>query len=510
MDWWVASGQWGVMNRWICTPTWSWFGGRSQDIAAIWTKRAFGGDLALDVFASFVMKAYRHFPYERPADLCLTLCGDGRNLSSGYALIVGAENNTVTQLYRRGALVASSRDKAALIIARQSRDPSGVDLHHDWLHLRLTRRGPKVQFELNGTPALSYVDPEPLPEGHVALWTVNNGVLFARVRMAFERQLPPVPPRSDAAEFADAHWTNVRDGLVSAAVQKSADGHIVQSLGSGPVAVQSQLAPVDVAANPILAFDYRIDPGAKVDLYFDLEQMQHRLALTGPKTPPEDVMDIGRLDVAADGRWHRAAIRLHDCLRSQYPDGRSFVVSHLTFGNFSNEGLLLAGFGGNAAGAQYAIRDFRLGPATGSAPPTVARLICPFDEPDNASALVFCLRSEDDAGSDPSDAQIQVNDQSFSLSHPSVRFDFARQRLALDLADAGFALRDGERLRIRVSGLRSRAGVAMREAFEATWAFDQRKDKQGPSILAVRARRGPLATYDFEQGLSDCEGLRPR
>ena len=44
-DWRVASGTWEMTNRWSCSPGWSWFGGRSDETAAIWNKRKLLQDL---------------------------------------------------------------------------------------------------------------------------------------------------------------------------------------------------------------------------------------------------------------------------------------------------------------------------------------------------------------------------------------------------------------------------------------------------------------------------------
>ena len=49
VDWWVGSGEWDVTNRWSCTPDWSWFGGYSPEVAAIWHKWPLRGDVVLDL-----------------------------------------------------------------------------------------------------------------------------------------------------------------------------------------------------------------------------------------------------------------------------------------------------------------------------------------------------------------------------------------------------------------------------------------------------------------------------
>src|SRR4029079_6896035 len=46
-DWKVESGRWGLLNKWICDPRWSWFGGRTEKLAPLWGKFIFSGDITL-------------------------------------------------------------------------------------------------------------------------------------------------------------------------------------------------------------------------------------------------------------------------------------------------------------------------------------------------------------------------------------------------------------------------------------------------------------------------------
>ena len=54
-DWRVQSGTWEMTNRWDCSPGWSWFGGSSNEIAAIWNKRKFSGDVSVQFYFGFKM-----------------------------------------------------------------------------------------------------------------------------------------------------------------------------------------------------------------------------------------------------------------------------------------------------------------------------------------------------------------------------------------------------------------------------------------------------------------------
>src|SRR5205823_763726 len=54
-DWKIQSGVWEMTNRWSCSPGWSWFGGRSDEVAAIWNKRKFSGDVSAQMYFAFKM-----------------------------------------------------------------------------------------------------------------------------------------------------------------------------------------------------------------------------------------------------------------------------------------------------------------------------------------------------------------------------------------------------------------------------------------------------------------------
>jgi hypothetical protein len=54
-DWLVQSGVWEMTNRWSCSPGWSWFGGRSEEVASIWNKRKFSGDVSIQFYFAFKM-----------------------------------------------------------------------------------------------------------------------------------------------------------------------------------------------------------------------------------------------------------------------------------------------------------------------------------------------------------------------------------------------------------------------------------------------------------------------
>lgn len=189
-DWWVQSGVWEMTNRWSCSPGWSWFGGRSEEIAAVWNKRKFSGDMSIQFYFAFKMglTGTPRWNY-RPSDVALSFAGDGKNLGSGYSLIIGADGNKRSMLMKGDKVVAQSAEKAALLPVLADGQPSMNDLHRHWWYVRINKIGSRIECYLDNELFLTYDDPNPLDAGQIALWTYNNGIMLSRVQIYYEQEL---------------------------------------------------------------------------------------------------------------------------------------------------------------------------------------------------------------------------------------------------------------------------------------------------------------------------------
>jgi hypothetical protein len=222
-DWRVQSGKWAMTNRWSCSPGWSWFGGRSEEVAAIWNKRKFSGDFSLHVYFAFKEGSVPETARwrEKQSDVGISFSGDGTNLGSGYALILGANDNGHTVLLKQGEVVRES-------LATEARFPSMVDGvppawerysmprsatntttsnttntrsfrgsdasgraygQTHWWHAVIDKFDNRIECWLDGKLLFSYDDPQPLHEGQIALWTYNNGVVLSRVQIYYENEV---------------------------------------------------------------------------------------------------------------------------------------------------------------------------------------------------------------------------------------------------------------------------------------------------------------------------------
>jgi hypothetical protein len=73
---------------------------------------------------------------------------------------------------------------------------------------------------------------------------------------------------------------------------------------------------------------------------------------------------LGRIPMTADDTWRTAELDLLGALQRRYPTARTFRVSAMHFGNWSNRGYLQCGFGGNRAGTLGRLDNVSLGMTT--------------------------------------------------------------------------------------------------------------------------------------------------
>lgn len=195
-DWQPTGGTWDVYSRFACDPTWSFFGGWSRGLACLWNKRTFAAPLVVEAYVAF-----KHgLPFNdakwsyRPSDLCMTFCGDGVNPSSGYQLIWSGDESARTMLRRGETILAQTDDPEALAPSFLDAKPETDDFHRRWWRLEVRLDNGHLVAYVDGHKAVEATDPQPLTSGKLALWTVRNGIMVARVRVASGRELPPARP----------------------------------------------------------------------------------------------------------------------------------------------------------------------------------------------------------------------------------------------------------------------------------------------------------------------------
>jgi len=380
-DWHVASGTWDVTSRWLCSPQWSWFSGTSERVAAIWNKRGFSGDFAIEVFASSKMDSPAAPYYLHPRDLNITVGGDGSDLATGYSFIFGGWNNTETAIKRGTVTVAST--KATLLPM-----PYHAAAHHRWFGLRIEKTGDLLSYYIDRKLVLSYRDPKPLTGRQMALWTCGNGVMIARATVYFEKEngietpAPLLAATGLPANPAQLKWAarnpspQVRVEAVPVDAPGTAAMRAVNLESGGNFAVKPEVEPFDAIKTPHLFYRYQMSPSAAVNLYFKVMGKLYAVRLTGSGKILENASVaevVGAPKVKADGKWHDQSLDQAAMLKPIYPNSTTLMVEDLFFGNLTKDPYLQGGFGANPPGANYLIRDFTLRAADDS----VVRMVAP-------------------------------------------------------------------------------------------------------------------------------------
>lgn len=181
---WRSQGTWLPTMRWACLPKWSFYSGWSRGDAVLWHKRRFSGDQSLQAYLAFKMEYPRETNFydqrTRYHDACLSICTDGHDPRSGYAIASGLPNasgqpNARTVLYRNGVVVQESGISIS----------GWAGNHFSWYDMELRKHGSLVEFLLGGHTVISYRDPSPIDGGVPAIWTSDNGLCIARARLHY-------------------------------------------------------------------------------------------------------------------------------------------------------------------------------------------------------------------------------------------------------------------------------------------------------------------------------------
>ncbi len=397
-DWMIAGGLWEATNRWTCSPQWSWFGGFEQDgLAAVWNKRQFTGDITVEAYCAFKMGvAPATRSYRNPNDMNITICGDGANPSSGYSFIYGGDLNSSSRIMKGTEVLVENRSLEALLPIFEDAYPSTYDFHRKWWMLRVRKEGDKLSFWVDNKLIGEVVDPAPLETGRVAVWTRDNGLILSRIKIYYENeQIPrdPVPmdhlavrpvaevhPRQATltssthpslyADFeTDLSGVSNRDGDQGAMVTLATPGaggsehcvKLVNTFAGGTFAANLHEGRIDLRQFPRLAFDYRLDSNARVNLYLTVDGQACEIAFSGFERAAGGYRMIGKVpNVLADGQWHHVELDLLGHAEQAFGRDAKPIATDLFIGNMSSDDYLDAGFGGNQAGAKVCLDNLAL------------------------------------------------------------------------------------------------------------------------------------------------------
>lgn len=367
-DWYWRDGSFGMNLRWACQPGYNFMVGKSPRACALFSDFAYRGDQQIEGYMSFTAVLPADRAYYMRKDLCLSICTDGRNLDSGYALIFGSDYNRRTVLLKRGQEIAFTAEPDFLFPT----DPNVLAVHWRWWYFTMRKAGGRLVVTLNDKTLFDVDDPDPLPGGQVAFWTTQNGFVLSRFTAVAEGRQPTHNQHLFQAGATAGPWKSVIPDLVQTRQMRNGEVEVSNPMGGNIFAVRTSQT-VNLATTPVLELPLRLDPDAKISLHLEILQKPWLIQITAPtegmeylltplveKLPgfgqplikPEALPTVMLGAAAIENGRLRVDLGALLKARNVEPPAADTPIT-LTLGNSSNLHYLLAGFNGNHAGTRY-------------------------------------------------------------------------------------------------------------------------------------------------------------
>jgi len=401
---WYRVGEWKVTTRFSCDPRWSFMAGLATQNAVLFNKYSYEGDVTLEAYMGMRMDSRGRGTYVRVGDLNFALCAKPLSLDSGYNFIVAGwdrhASDSRTYLLKGQRLLAESYERLLPNVRRKDTSTrvlptpwisKGRDIHGAWYYIKARKQGNKLSYYVDNHLVFEAQDEAPLQVCIPAVWTYSADVVVARVKVSYQKRTVPgllvAPPLArdephmletpaplivsethpgffDDFEGGPRGWTTYKQQSSALRIVTSSrpdGGNCLQVANPGVGGLFDAVAPVRDARIRVenvrwLTFDYRMDPGVKINLYVRIDEQYYYVHLNGPDRADAFYLRLGELPVEADGLWHRAAFRLGPAFRNLGLKGQ---LATLAFGNL-HRGALQMGIGGNGAGLAYSLDNVKI------------------------------------------------------------------------------------------------------------------------------------------------------
>jgi hypothetical protein len=386
-DWYAPSGNWSIFSRWPCYSDWSFFGGKGLN-PILWSKREYSGDIIAEMYVHPQMSLPKELGYAHPGDLNMTLCGDGKNVASGYSFVLAGWSNTRTAILKNSSVVAEKTGAGAWFEQAINHNTA---FHRRWYYVRAEARravqdgksGVRLKFFVDEKLMAEYFDAHPLEtfaRGRVAFWTVDGAMMIARAKIENEnpgaRFLPAGLPDATQSTLAPTSGEAlvpkplVTDGAPTALVENSSGiFKVTNPTGGGQFAVSLQRAVGDdawrIGSDAKFSADFSLPREAKIDLYFTIDGTRHLVEMTGAQRADARVKKLGDATLAAGVEeggvtWRRVSFALGAALKKMYPQRENFAIEKIEIGALHGDEYRWQGLFGNSLGASYEVKNAKL------------------------------------------------------------------------------------------------------------------------------------------------------
>ncbi|HOX36855.1 MAG TPA: hypothetical protein PL033_02605 [Candidatus Brocadiia bacterium] len=406
---WEAVGKWAVMNRFVCDPRWSHMVGKSLESAILWDRTQFYGDMTIESHTGMRMQRGDlglNGNYPRIGDLNMAIFTDGRSLDSGYNFVLQAWDPWWSEVWSRllrfdqvvqrtdREFIPKGRDRPTQ--ERTIRVPwisTGRPVHGAWYYLKARRQGNQVSYLFDNEAVFDYYDREPLAQwGSPAIWTLYNSIVVARVKISYQHKRTPgalcAPPPENAPKLPDplpnlvvtseTHpaavfdfesgiqgWKKVGDYNSAEVRLEPREGGTCLSVSNngtgGMLGAQTDLLYHVPARRAVVEFDYKLNPGTRINFYADAGGTRYYARMNCPDDFQPNLVKLGEIEgVKDDGKWRNARFVIHEPFARVAPmPQKEEKINSIAFGNL-HTGYLWAGMGGNPNGSGYCVDNVRV------------------------------------------------------------------------------------------------------------------------------------------------------
>ena len=411
-EWVVNGGDWQIVNRFQCTPSWSHMAGQSNTgMAALWHKYVYGGDFCLEFYAGT-----RHGWYDRVGDLNCTAMASATAPDSGYTVTCTEWDQNLSQNWstfrRKGRAVARSdaylmprRRKGSV---RKYLNPllsAGRPVHGAWYYIKLRRIGSKLEYFFDNELVFSYDDPEPIPEGMIGIWTFLHSMTLARIKVSFREarprpfsfealplpeavadtaEPPPTPPEHFDLRLCGQPLESLRPELWSVdddvghperipRKMNAATLGLRNRLGSGNMRLSAALTPVPLNRLAGWRFHLKRSGTARLNFHYSIGTLDDKGTFTATRKLFHHISATDFADGAYDmtgatrvppserpfvqgGDWHLVPVWIPTRVRGGGEADSALHVRVEGFGHLQPSEAM-AGIGGDPPGAGYMVRQ---------------------------------------------------------------------------------------------------------------------------------------------------------
>ncbi|MBQ7650097.1 MAG: hypothetical protein IJS15_04015 [Victivallales bacterium] len=408
---WLANGgDWQIINRFQCTPSWSHMIGEAPTgLGAFWLKKLFKGDMTLEFYAGT-----RHNYYDMAGNLNCTIMAKDTTPSQGYTVACTEwdqnDSQNWTTFYRNGVPLAKTdsylvpRKRKGMY--RRILNPlvsQGRPIHGAWFYIKLRKIGDKLEYHFDDELLFTQKDDEMMNEGMVGIWTFIHSMTLAQIKITFDSIAPrPIPvtflPNEDAepAKPAEVAWSAKANGFPLDAADSrhwgysdsvnqghliSAPGAVglVSELGGGEMKLIAKLPAVKLTEIAGWRFKIKRTRRAEFNFFYHIGELGENGAFKGTVNCfhriTGDAFDEGawsmtgssrtgfveKIDIASEDGWEDVTVWI--------PIG--YLRRMYGFADDAKAGVEIGGFGieqrdaisngitGNGPGEGYAIKELR-------------------------------------------------------------------------------------------------------------------------------------------------------